>query len=666
MTIPGQSLLRIWACICACAWFCLSAHAQYETDIAPPSNLPSNTPAAYNLIVPVVGQQESNWCWAASSQMVDNYVDPLPVVQQCKEANAMFNPNGPEPQPCPNTNVPGGCTTLPTANNPQTCLVAWSDCCSSGTSCSCNVGNGGSSVQFPFDYYGNSTGTTLTWDQLRYQIWANNEPVTFAWNWCPCPQPSNCCGAHVMVVTGYETDSQGNQWVYVNNPEPVGQGDFECMSYDEWSQDTSNGDPFGAHTHQGDWFDSSYAGTQLINNLATNSVVPVTALSEAQAQNLAGTVISDRNVPIQVSGSFFGLPATTGTVQERVVQESGSGTLDFYYHITNAPSSGGNITQLTLKNFGRATVAPAWRPDSLGTYAALQASRDVTGSNINIYLQPIPPGGSSHFILLMTDATSSNDQGTMQVNAESQLFGLVTFNGTAQIATDQPTAIPMTTANMSACPVMSQPTTLAAVPQAAPEISTGLPRRLEAVVSENARKTATAALPHDSSKATVDTPIQLAEVRLNDIAAYEAGREVASIVRPLTGLIVPAHVGDQYTGIFLKEQNSRYVPVGMGQPNMTRLIVRAREAVARQNNVAVESLTVLRIPSLFLTFIARPVGNQIRLTPVSDEPSYELKSGQEITAESLLTRLRPAALRYHTSGFSAPTRKASNQIIPRD
>jgi hypothetical protein len=34
--------------------------------------------------------------------MTDNYVDPLPVVQQCQEANAAFNPaNMVDPQPPP-------------------------------------------------------------------------------------------------------------------------------------------------------------------------------------------------------------------------------------------------------------------------------------------------------------------------------------------------------------------------------------------------------------------------------------------------------------------------------------------------------------------------------------------------------------------------------------
>jgi hypothetical protein len=619
--------------------------------IVPPSQLPANTPPAYNLIVPVVGQQQSQWCWAACGQMVDNYIDPLPVVQQCKEANAMFAPGGVEPQPCPSSGgAVGGCNTLPTTQNPQTCFVAWSDCCSNGSSCACDVGDGGSSPQFPFNGYASSTPSTpLTWDQLRYQIWVVNKPFPFGWTWYPC------CGAHIQVVTGYETDAQGNQWVYVNNPEPQNQGDFECMSYDEWSQDTSSSDPFIPHTHEGDWFDFSYAGTQpqLIYNLPTNSVVPVVALTEAQAPNLAGTVISDRLVPFTTTG---GPVPTNGQIQERVVQENVTKTLDFYYHVTNA--SGAPITQLTIQNFGRATVAVAYRPDSLGTVPALQASRDVTGNTIHIYLQ-IPPSESSYFILLMTNATISNDQGSMAIGATVPPPPRV-WQESVQVATDQPTAIPMTTANMSTCPVFTQPLNQAMANLEPPSTNalSGLPKRLAVDANAAARKTATESLPRQLSKATVGAPIQLADVAFNQIAEFERGRAVESLVRPSTGLIVPVHISSEdYLAVFLRGSGSHYVPVGMGEPNMTRLMVQTIDAVAKQHNVPPESLTVLRVPGLFLTFVARSAEGKTLVTPVFDVPRYDFKSGQEIDAQDAFLRLQPAAKNNHPSSFPMDERR---------
>ena len=586
---------------------------QYWTNNDPPSNLPANTPASYNLIVPVVGQQESNWCWAACGQMVDEYLNPLPPTVQCQMANAAFGRT---------------------------------DCCVNPSSSACNVGDGGSNAQYPYTYF-QASPFPLTWDQLRYQIWVVNKPVTFGWNY------TNCCN-HIMIVTGYSTDAQGNNWVYVNNPEPGPTvGDFECMSYNEWVQDTSPSSPFQAHTHIGDWFDSSYPGNLLVYNLATNATVPVNSLTLGQAPNLAGTVISDRVVPFQTNG-----PAVvSGTIQERVVQETTTQTIDFYYRIANSPSSQGVITSLTIQDFGRATVAAAYRPDSLGTLPATSASRDLSGSTIQIYVQPIAPGNSSHFIVLMTDATASADQGTMIVNAvnpQTWFSAQAPQSGSAQVATDQPTALPMTTANMSACPALTQPEPLAISTDESKQGATprGLPRRLEREELESARKATADALPPALRNAIVGSPIQLASVPFSQLASYRAEQTPDSIIQPSAGLIVPLSVGSaSHLAVFLKPTGSRFVPVGMGEPNMTSLIVGSMEAIAKQHQVSMQTLTVLKIPALFLTFIARASGGKILLTPVSNAPTYDLKAGEEEDAEVVFTRLRGAVQHYHPSGL---------------
>jgi hypothetical protein len=622
----GTSYLLIAVCMAA--------------TVTPPSNLPMDTPANYNLIVPVVGQQESEWCWAACGQMLDNYVDPLPSVQQCLEANQMFSPSGPEPQPPPNS----------------ACTTQWSDCCANGSSCACNVGDGGNYGSFTLDA-SSTPGMPLTWDQLRYQIWVVNSPFSFGWNWYPC------CSSHVQVVTGYATDTQGNQWVYVNNPSPVGTGDFECMLYDEWVEDTSNDTPYGAHTHEGDWFNPGYSGSppQLLYNLTTNRVVPALGLTEAQAPNLAGTVISDRVVPFLIGGP----PSVSGQIQERVVQETASGTLDFYYRVMNSGSSQGEITQLAIQNFGRATVALAYRPDSLGDSNATQAGRDMTGNDIEVYLESIAPGGSSHFILLMTNATASNDQGNMTVygSTTSNVFPFSLVTASVTISTDRPTAVPATTAAIGACPAATQPLASPAVGANPPSAAiTGLPKRLAMNETAAAKAAAQAALPRALAQGTVGSPIQVAEVPLDRVAAYDRIRSVSSQVRPLSGLIVPIRFADStYAGVFLKAAGSRYVPVGLGEPNQTRLVVAALEVAAKVHRVAADSLALLRIPGLFLSFIARQSSGGLLLTSIEDEPTYQLRAGEEIRSEALLARLKPFA-QFHRSSNMSP--HATRAVMP--
>jgi hypothetical protein len=139
-------------------------------------------------------------------------------------------------------------------------------------------------------------------------------------------------------------------------------------------------------------------------------------------------------VPFQITGCLFSI---SGSIQERVVREAGSQKLDFYYHITNAAGSNGVVNALTIRDFGRFTAAAAFRPDSLGTVPALSAGRDISGSTVQIFPQVIAPGSSSFFILLMTNATTYDSQGTLTIIGVNPQMPW--FRGHVQLATDQPT-----------------------------------------------------------------------------------------------------------------------------------------------------------------------------------------------------------------------------------
>ncbi len=149
-------------------------------------------------------QQTSMWCWAASGQMVMEFLGVN--VTQCDEANKRFG---------------------------------HTDCCDASTPNACV--NGG----WPeFDKYGFTFKTTadapLTWDQLKNQIYCSKKPFAFSWHWTGG-------GGHMMVVTGYLT-IDGTKYVSVNDPWPPNVGDQYNTTYDNY---VSGAD----HTHWNDYYD---------------------------------------------------------------------------------------------------------------------------------------------------------------------------------------------------------------------------------------------------------------------------------------------------------------------------------------------------------------------------------------------------------------------------
>lgn len=144
------------------------------------------------------------WCWAASGQMVMDYLGNN--VAQCIQANNQF---GRADCPCDQ------CGDTPLPNPP---------CVEGG---------------FPeFDRYGftfqRTSGTALTWKELTDELSRNRRcggtPIAFTWQYKDHLGRDD--GGHIMVATGYfEVD--GVQYVTINDPRSLGPcaGDQKSITY---------------------------------------------------------------------------------------------------------------------------------------------------------------------------------------------------------------------------------------------------------------------------------------------------------------------------------------------------------------------------------------------------------------------------------------------------
>lgn len=155
----------------------------------------------------------------------------------------------------------------------------------------------------------------------------------------------------------------------------------------------------------------------------------------AARPELAGVVLEDVLTPFSFSG-------VTGTVQNRVVRENGTGTLDFYWKVNvDASTSGLGVSALRLTDFGYGNLKDAdWRIDGLGTVAAstgrlFNVATHPTG-DMNFLLGGVNAGAQSRFFFLHTDATAY---------AKTAQYDLLTTGPevlSAQYATFAPSAVP--------------------------------------------------------------------------------------------------------------------------------------------------------------------------------------------------------------------------------
>ncbi len=145
-----------------------------------------------------------------------------------------------------------------------------------------------------------------------------------------------------------------------------------------------------------------------------------------------------RPFSVDLGGGNF----TTGMIQDRVVRETGSGTLDFYYRIVNDVSSGGSLDFVTRNSFAGFGTDVDFRTDGSGTIGPDQASRNAAGDEVLIDFfstNLLFPGAESFFFFVKTDATDFDENGTGSLAFSSNLGG-----GTFDFDTFQPVMKPGT------------------------------------------------------------------------------------------------------------------------------------------------------------------------------------------------------------------------------
>ena len=171
------------------------------------------------------------------------------------------------------------------------------------------------------------------------------------------------------------------------------------------------------------------AGAASLNNGFSGQTfldTPITGTTAAARPELAGTVVADVDTP-------FSLDGVTGYVQNRVVRETASGTLDFYWRVVvdQNTNGGSNIRGLRLEDFGYGYMTDAdWRIDGLGTdgptIARLFNPTTYPQGDINFLFSPdMNAGGeSSNFFFLHTGATAFAETGGYDVlNADGNFTG---------------------------------------------------------------------------------------------------------------------------------------------------------------------------------------------------------------------------------------------------
>lgn len=168
-------------------------------DPGPPPFQPTacSPVASSDLAVPLHAQETSMWCWAASGQMVMDYLGTS--VAQCRQAKDLFGV----------TNCPCAQCGLTPQLNPPCVYGGWPE----------------------FNRYGfdatRTNNAALSWATLQRELSnrpnCGNRPIAFSWAW-------SGEGGHIMVAVGYSSVG-GTNFVSIQDPATPCEGDARILTY---------------------------------------------------------------------------------------------------------------------------------------------------------------------------------------------------------------------------------------------------------------------------------------------------------------------------------------------------------------------------------------------------------------------------------------------------
>lgn len=216
----------VLVCTLGCLWPQVD-RAQEATNSPSPASAPGaaapncTPPASSQLTVPLRAQEASNWCWAASAQMIVEYLGHSGTDStQCSQANRKNFTH----KNCCSKPIPAEC------DQPE-----WPD----------------------FSYFTDRGGRTITYKMTQNAPLSEEKvksllaprdpknpcsftPFAFTWHYTGT-------GGHMMVATGYRI-VDGELVIEVNNPLAVNKGSTQELLYEQYVSSST-------YTHWNDYYD---------------------------------------------------------------------------------------------------------------------------------------------------------------------------------------------------------------------------------------------------------------------------------------------------------------------------------------------------------------------------------------------------------------------------
>lgn len=156
--------------------------------------------------------------------------------------------------------------------------------------------------------------------------------------------------------------------------------------------------------------------------------------------------------------------------------------------------------------------------------------------------------------------------------------------------------------------------------------------------------------PDEVSSATLGQPIQVYMVKLDQLREYKSGTDPNALLTNINQLQYPVMVREQVrSAIGVGQADGKWKATGFGNASLARQVAAARKAEPAASAQGASSQPMLiHVAALGLYFVAsRGADGKLMMTPLVDNPSFNMRAGAPIPAEQVFTTLSPLAQQYN-------------------
>jgi hypothetical protein len=151
----------------------------------------------------------------------------------------------------------------------------------------------------------------------------------------------------------------------------------------------------------------------------------------------------------------------------------------------------------------------------------------------------------------------------------------------------------------------------------------------------------------DVKRATLGEPLASYFVRLDGLRQYSSASRAKELIQRPPHFIFPVLVGGQpRSSIEVALVNGSWKAIRYGSPQVAQNVEKMRGTKIKELGLRPRVFFVVRIPALNVVLLGHEAGTSLLLTPIVNQPAYELQLGGTLPGEVILQRLVPAAQRH--------------------